>query len=421
MNQAVPEIPPAPTPVQERPRQGFDPASLVEANPNRLVPVMEIDMSGDPETIRKELLQATVQGLPIRRINEGGKPSGDASKAPAADAAPSTTEEEATEATPSNEEAPNEAAAEGEDGTTEGGAHPLRSLLLGEEPAKALKAPAPVRDYFTKNNLGDPDKVLAELPTLRVEVGELRTKLSDALGHLDVLNNLSPDAKNVMQMDIEGKDWKNDEVMRRPGLDFRKTAAEIGKKALVEAYKGSVTAEQWKEYESDDCDPNVKAYVDAVHENCSLRYEADKQKANAFLAERTEAFQRNTEAYTISRKAAMEQLRNIPGSSVYANKIEQLLTPEGVLGLYFNKDPKTGALTVKPTAPLDVWLVTDRDAVLGSNAKRVKRAADDAATLNVVRRTPERKATPTKGTPGQGDQDGRKAAKDIVHRYMTGR
>jgi hypothetical protein len=282
-------------------------------------------------------------------------------------------------------------------------AHPLRSLLVGDDKKAApLKVTAPVKKFFADNNLGDAEQVLAELPTLRRTNLEQRTKLEAQAKDLEYLSKLSPAALNMVQKDLAGEDWES-EVASTPRFDWRKPAEQQDPKALDKAYgEGKITEEEWREYLDKEGDPTVKKYVQAHLDLCNVKYGADQDKQVNYLQRLANEQKADVAKYTKSLDASEANLyATVPGSEVHGAKLKKQLTPKNVQGLFFEDD----GVTVKLNALLDFWLVTDREAVLGTKLKRVQREVKADATKDFLRRTPAVRETPrnTGGRPEAKD------------------
>lgn len=351
--------------------------------PQGAVRVMEIDYAGDPAVIAREELQAKMEGIPV--VKKGahlGNP-------PAAGKAPDAKEV-------------------------------LRRMFLGEDQEQAtaqpVKAPDHIKKFFKDQGLGDADEWIAEYPRMRKQYVEMEARSKQAEQDLSYLGKLSPEALNVVQMDLDGKDWRT-EVASRPKLDYGKGAKEQDVQALDKAYgDGSITEDDWEEYKDRDGDPKVKAFVQAKLDLYHIKYEADKAKAVNYVNDRAALQKQNEEKYAKSLDAGMNTLYGeVPGSEVYADKIKQLLTPQKLLGMFFEDD----GVTLKSGAPKKAWLLSEMDTFLSAGMKRMERDVRDAATRDFLRRTPERRATASRSMPGHaGDKQGIDAAREAVRRQL---
>lgn len=351
--------------------------------------VMEIDMSGSPDDIAKDEADALAQGLRVFRKDANGAVIEDKefSKKKAEAVIPTETEEE----------------------------HPLAKRLFGDKQEVATsqeKAPAPVKEWFSKIGIADPDALIAEVPKLRTQYAEAKKELDIKTADLSYLAKLSTEAKNIIQHEIDGKPWKH--IVARPEVDYSVAFKKQDPLAMLESYaKGKVTQEQFEEYKDRDGDPQTKAYVEAVLEKAELLYERDADDSNNYISRRTEEVNAIHQAQEQSLKDAMENLViTVPGAKNHANRIQGLITPDKILGLFFNADG-----TVKLSAPEDVWLLTDRDAILGSKQARMKADVEHRTTVDALRRTSERPITQARRSPNTstgGKDEGYKKAQALV-------
>ena len=362
--------------------------------------VMEIDMQGDAATIARETIEAQLRNIPIVRMNE--KQADD--KTPA---------EQAPDEGEPHKQAPGEVASA--PATPEETEHPLRKFLMGDseetKPAKPITITAPVKEFFERHGLGDAATVIASLPKVTAENGDLRAKLAEATKNIEAIAKLSPEAQSVLQKDLEGKDWQS-EVAARPRFDWSKKASEQDPQALAKAYgDDSITDDDWEEFKDPDGDKRTKAYVQAKLDLWSVSYDKQATEATGYAGQQAAAHASDLKKYNDSLDTSMAGLyRDIPGSEVYGEKIKKVLTPQGVLGMFFEDD----GVTVRPEAPMTAWLAIDRAAVLGAKMKRVQRDAKDQATKDLLNRTPDRRAAraaPSKGNAGEQKVDARQYVK----------
>ena len=357
----------------ESPRDGF-------------VPVMEIDLAGDKVSIERDRLEAQLKGLPIKYINDPkAKKEEGAGDKPAAKATDN----------PEGEEA-------GSDQADDAAIHPLarRAFGGGDEPAVKVEIPKPVNDWFTKNGLGDAATVMAEIPQLRSSIAERDQQLAEANKNLEYLARLSPEAMNVVQMDLDGQDWKKAGPMARPNLDFRRTFEKQDPKAMVELYAKSVdiTKEMWDEFESEEGDPRDKALVQSALALAKSHYEKDAADSTGYLKKRKEDAEAFTKRYNESVGSTMANLiAQEPGARAHEKKIRESLTQEKVLSMFFNADG-----SVRPDAAMNAWWVLDREAIMGAKTSALTRKAEADAQRKHLDRTPDRNLTPGKGTGKDG-------------------
>lgn len=371
-----------------------------QASDGRGEMVMQIDMAGDAKTIAEEEVRASLKGLRIVRINDAKKEATEQSTAAAVAKEPVAA-----------------GTAEGEK-PTDTASHPLRDLLLGKETKAApLKVTAPVRDYFEKNNLGDPDQVLAELPTLRKSNADLVAENQKMKGDLEYISKLSPAALNAIQKDLAGENWQ-EEYSKTPHFDWRKNADQQDPEALYKVYgkPGEISEDDWTEYKDKDGDPRAKAYVQAKLDLCAMKYGADQDKEVNYLTRQDEAQKEAVATRAKTTDAAMAHLfSTVPGSEAHAETIKKLLSPKAILAEFY-EDPDT-CTRLRLDGPLNAWLVKDKATVLGAKVQRAQREAKDSATLDVMRRTPEKRDAARRGSGGtQTGKSGQDAAREYLKR-----
>lgn len=378
-------------PATGAPEQTTEQAPIQSGAADTLVEVMEIDMSATPEEIAADEKEARAKGLKVFRKDHTG--------AVLEDKAFATKKAEA-------EEEEEEAAEE---------AHPLAKRLFGDnkEVVTSEKAPEPVKKWFKSIGIEDPDALLSEIPTLRSQYAEAQQELEQKNADLGYLSKLSPEAMNVIQHELDGKPWKH--ILQRPDVDYTLPFKKQDTSAMLEAYtKGKVTADQLEEYKSKDGDPQTQAYVEAVLEKAELLYEKDAEDSKNYLSKRSAEITATQQAQDKSVKEALENLvLTVPGAKAHVNRIKGLLTPQAVLGLFFNDNG-----TVKLSAPEDVWLLTDREAILGSKQVRMKADIERRATVDQLRRTPEKAPITKKRSPAPvvSKEDGVAAATSLLER-----
>lgn len=345
--------------------------------------VMQIDMAGDPRTIAEEEVRASLKGLRVVRINESGK------------------EERTTGGTTDK---PKEAQPTAQEPGREDD-HPLREALFGRSPERqVLKVPAAIKEFFKVNGLGDAEEVLSQLPEIRKANQALVAENEKVKTDLAYISKLSPAALNVVQMDLEGKNWA-EEYAKRPFFDWRKPAGEQDPKALHGAYgkPEEITEDDWEEYNDKDGDPRTKAFVRAKLDLYSSKYEADREKETTYVQKQAEAQTQALADRKRTTEAAMAQLiSTVPGAQVHADKIQKMLHPREILGMFYEDPDKCTRLRLD--APLNAWLVSDRETVLGAKMERVQRHAKDTAAIDLLRRTPEKRGTPAHAGSGRRDE-----------------
>ena len=292
--------------------------------------------------------------------------------------------------------------------TTEAGAeHPLRSFLAGDAvPDKPVTVPKTVSEWLAKHGVNDPAEILTELPKLRNTVKELTANVEKQKADLGVFDKLSEEAKNVIRMDLDGEDWKK-KVLSRPSLDYSKDFDKQDKKTMLDLYGGGkVSDEDLEEYLDDDGDPKTKAFVEAVLDKASILYNKDKEDVTTYGAKRTAEIARVQEASKKSYQASLEHVfKQVPGSQAYKEEIEE--AAKGLNDHFFEKD----GVTWKPTALLDAWMLKKFPELLQARTGKAKTEARNEADLDLLRRTPEKRASMATKS---GGADGGKTPQDIA-------
>lgn len=351
-------------------QQQADTPAAASAPPG-MVPVMEIDYTGDPATIAREEEEAKRSGLAI--VRKGEAPDGEREI--------------------------------------------LKRMLFGgqEKPAAPVEVPQAVKDFFAQSGLGDADKVLNEYPAMSRQLQEAQQKLKQAESDMGYLAKLSPEALSIVQMDLDGKDWRKD-VASRPALDFSKQVEKQDAKALAQAYgKGEITDEDWEEFDDRDGDPKVKAFVQAKLDLYKIKYAEDRDKAVNYAANQAALHKEQKEKFTASVERGLSELyAKVPGSEIYADKIRKLVQPEAIMSMFFEKD----GVTLKSDAPRKAWLLSEMDTFIDAGMNRIQGQARDAATRDLLWRTPERKAAPVRTVAGAAGSSGLEAARAAVRKQL---
>lgn len=300
--------------------------------------------------------------------------------------------EEAAPAEP-QEEPPQEEAA-----PATGGENPLVAFYGGgaEQAAQQVKVPKSVSEWFEKQGYGDVPTVLAERTKYKGDLDALATKYNEAEKRVSMLDKLSVEARNVLEMDLEGKDWK--QVLQRPSLDFTVEPDKADAKQLVDTYaKGKVSEDDWAEFNDKDGDPVVKDKVEAIIDKAKMLYAKDRDEAVNYTKRQQEAYQKKEAAYKESYNKSLEHVYNtVPGSKAYQKQIEEAFAT--LNDHFFEKD----GVTVKPTALLDAWRLKNLDVLLASKIQKVKQEASDEAQIDLARRTPQKQAVQS-ASKGQGE------------------
>ena len=337
--------------------------TLSDTQQDGFVPVMEIDPDADEDTIAAERAEAEEKGLKVVMKSKA-----------------TTSEEE-----------------EEDDADEEDGQHPLRSRLLGtdkEEVKKEVKVSKPVKEWFAGIGVQDPVKLVTEeLPALRTRTATLEQELGVAKKDLEYISRLSPEAMNVIQMDLEKKDWK--QVLARPSVDFKLPFEKQDPQAMAASYaKDKISQQDWEEYNGRDCDPRTKMYVEAVLDKAKMLYEKDQDESNNYISNRAKENQERTKKYNESVELAVSNLlASVPGAQAQEKRIRGFLTPDAVLGMFFNNDG-----TLKTDAPENLWLVADREAILSGKAQRIKEKVEQDASRDRLKRTSEKAVAPKRGS-----------------------
>lgn len=365
------------------------------------VEVMEIDETAPKEQQDRDLLEASVMGLPIFLKGKDGKVRPFGSDEPKPAAAP-TEQPAATAAVTKTQEANPGGVTNDKPG--EDGAHPLSRFYRGEEAAPEPISDA-VKEYFTKQGFTEPENVVSGYRTVQADFAKLQEEHNSLKRDTEYLGKLSQEAMNVIQMDLEGQDWKQ-VVLGRPNLDFSKPFEKQDPKVLVSKYpsKVPITNEDWAEFDSESGDPAVKAKISAVLETVEGKYAADQRASQDHIKSRHELLAANTKKYNDSLGATIADMNRVPGAATHVDKIKGELTPEGVLSVFFEAD----GVSLKPDAARNLWLLKDAPAILGAQKVRVETKAKEDATLEHIRRTPEHiasrqtaRAAVATGTPQQ--------------------
>jgi len=324
----------------------------------------------DPQQAATDILKAALAGTPYRVDGE---------QAPEALAEPKATDTPAAEG---------DVKPEGE--KAEEAPNPLLAFIAGD--TKELEIPEAVAKFFQDSGLGDASEVIKTLPVLRKEAEASKAELEKTKKELDLLENLSPEAKNVIAMDLEGKDWRK-EVASRPSLDWRLTFDKQDKRAIADAYaKGKITQEEWEDYTSDDPDPTNKKFVDAVLEGAKTFYEKDRDNVVSGQTKAKQEREEQVAKHQASLNASLEHVfATVPGSRALKDEIVQSVTD---LHKHFYEDD---GVSLKPDAAFNAWFLKNRDAILGASELRMRKRAQDDATLSTLRRAEEKKVIPMRG------------------------
>jgi hypothetical protein len=264
--------------------------------------------------------------------------------------------------------------------------HPLLAIRDGGTTVKDIRIPKDVETFFEKQGLGKASEIIKELPRLRTEKQALEAQVQELSNKTSFLSNLSEEALNVIRMDLEKKDWKK-EVLSRPSLDFRLTFDKQDKKKLAEQYAKDepISAEEWEAYENDS-DPTTKRLVGAILKTVETAYNADRTAATTY-GEKTKAEREAVQQkYTASKQAALDYVKQNVGNGVeaYMEEIEKGI--DELETLFYEKD----GVTLRPDAGFNVFLLKNKDLLLGAHVEKAKVQAQDQATKDVLRRIPER-------------------------------
>lgn len=360
-----------------------------------IMEVMEIDPDSPPEVQAQEYAEANMRGLQV--VVKGKAPLGlkpvDAAKSPAPKAD-----------TPGQEDAP--------------AAHPLLAFFDKSNAEVELPEPPPaVAEYFKAAGLGeDPRAVLTEARKTKVEAENLRSQQELVQQKLDTLGNLSPMAQNILAKDLAGENWQ-EEYAAKPAFDYEKPYSKQNQRKVTDQFSGiKLTDSDWEEFESPDGDPRAKRLVESAIELGKSKYEATRTDELGYRERSLAAYNERAQKDKTSRDAAIAALNKVPNSAPYANKVKAMLTDKEIIGLFKEAD----GVTWKQTAALDVWLLADRDAVLGTTNTMIKAGAESDAAKKQLRRTDERAIPGTKG-PGKQEMTAEQYAKLLFEEGMKGR
>lgn len=343
--------------------------------------VMEVDASAPKEVQEQEIAEAARLGIP--HVIKGG-------------------------AEPKKEEA---AAAAKEAGT----AHPLRALREEGEARKATPPTKEVIDYFKANGVENPEEFLSKAPAMAVQMAELTGKLSAAEKELDALERLSPEAKTILTMDLDGENWR-EKLQGMGSIDVNKPFSRQDQEEVVSRFakRFGITKDQWEEYNAQDGDPKDKRLVQMALDEAKEGFEKERNNFLEYGKRSSEQVAARRDAWNGSRQKALSVMDGIQGSAAYRDKVSKQLTPEGIRDLFFEKD---GA-TLKPTAAIDLWMILDRDAVLGINAVQANAEAKSNATRELLRRSDERPSFNARGGGGKPNLTGEAVAKKVFADLM---
>ena len=293
--------------------------------------------------------------------------------------------------------------------------HPLIKLMRGgAAPAeKAVEVPAPVQTWLKSQGIEDVSAFMAEVPQLREQNAALTKKAEEATKNLSFLEKLSPEARNVLAMDLDGKDWKKEVIEARPhDIKYQLTFEKQDKKVLAEAYaKGEITDDQWEDYNDSHPDPMNKKYIDAVLKRVEIQYNGDRQASVSYSDNRNKEIKERNDKHEKSHSATMAYVHKVvPGSEAYAEDIKKSLAD--LQSLFFEED----GVSYKPDAGLNAWLIANKDLVLGTRDKRIVAQAKDDATMDLVKRMPAKDAAKKLRSDGGGSVE--KTAEQIASDLM---
>lgn len=366
----APEQPVIPTmaPIHAAPQGGGIPGVVP------VVQVMEIDPASPPDVQAREYAEAQERGLQV--VMKGQAPK---ELVPVNGAPPATAK----------------AGAQGE-----APAHPLLAFFdKGNAEPELPEPPAAVAEYFKAAGLGeDPRSVLKEARKASVELENVRTQQATLQERMDMLGNLSPMAQNILAKDLAGEPWQ-EEYASKPAFDYEKPYSKQNQRKVTEAFSGiKLTNEDWEEFESADGDPRAKRLVESAIEAGKSKYEDTRKDELGYKERSVAAYQERAQKDSASREKAIAALNKVPNSAPYASKVKAMLNEKAILDHFKEAD----GVTWKETAALDLWLLADRDAVLGTTNAMIRQASESDAARGQLRRTDER-AIP--GTKGAGRQE----------------
>ena len=138
----------------------------------------------------------------------------------------------------------------------------------------------------------------------------------------------------------------------------------------------------------------------AVLDKAKMLYEKDQDESNNYISNRAKENQERTNKYNESVELAVSNLlASVPGAQAQEKRIRGFLTPDAVLGMFFNNDG-----TLKTDAPENLWLVADLEAILSGKAQRIKEKVEQDASRDRLKRTSEKAVAPKRG-PGVTAKD----------------
>lgn len=178
--------------------------------------------------------------------------------------------------------------------------------------------------------------VLNEYKVQKEEISNLSKELEDARS---VFESMDPELMKAVHLNVTGKNWR--EALGVKGIDFSLDVEKVETRSLIDHFlPNQISNEDWDEYLSEDCDPNVKRLIDQSLSIAKDKYVAEKTSRDGYVQKMVTDAQERQDLYKGSLDAALGEMKEkfpLADSNILKD-VSTIATPEGVLDLFFNND-----------------------------------------------------------------------------------
>tara|TARA_R110000772_G_scaffold1095_2_gene3869 strand:- start:8700 stop:9971 length:1272 start_codon:yes stop_codon:yes gene_type:complete len=248
-----------------------------------------------------------------------------------------------------------------------------------EELAKTFESIAPL---LKEHGIEDPNTlpdVLKDYKVQKEEATKLNTELN---GVVQALESLDPDLIEAMKLNEQGEDWRGRLGIK--GVNFSSNLDKIEDRTLVDHFlPNQISNEDWEEYSSEDCDPNLKRFIDQSLSTAKEKFTNEKTRRESQSADMVLQAKKTQELIDQSRETSIANMKQrFPrADDNYIKEVSALATPENVLKMFFNDD-----YSLKEDAITKITMAQKGTGLVDSYEARLKREIETELNQEILSR-----------------------------------
>lgn len=261
-----------------------------------------------------------------------------------------------------------------------------------------------------QHSIDDVNALAGKIETWKQQEESIDKLTSEAGNVKSLFEGMHPDLYAAVNADAKGEDWRT--VVNSNVLDYMKTATDFKDQELVDKLSpGTLTAEDWEEFNDEDGDASVKRLVSTTIENAKAKFESNKAQFDKARLDSVATAQANQDAFNGSLAKAKESMIGVykDADTNYVDSLESIFTEKGIASVFYNEDG-----TLKEDAFERMAMAKDGAALITQYQQIAERKVETKTNQEILSRGADTPGVSKGSNANQGKEELRPEVKDAL-------